>query len=503
MRCHQVRERLNRRDGSPLKDEEAVLQHLQQCDSCAHYARAEMALRRDFDCLSPDDAGGGLSLGHLKTRVEAHARPVSESVMSAISRQLKKRPRTSVAITFAFAVLLFATVIPFKMNQTIGYEVAFAGVDKNLAMDSDKIHELLNAIGVTQADIELGDCEQTCNLKIIDLKTQYDVQMVLTAFDEMGNVEFKGVQEITEEESGSVLNHAKNTFYTNIIVSAHHDGELHELVIHRLDSLKESGDGDFTIFFERAPRGDSHLEAVPEITGIAGSFGGGVSLKLTEHADNPDVVTLELGPGEVYELDLTDPATQKFFQEHGLMLGENADITLINDSWTVHSGKAYPTIGHFKTKDGSIYWTGTDKDGNFYKLDASDPDLMERLKALGDPNIDWDHVAAAQDKSSAAEKPEPNALPDGYDLKQNYPNPFNPTTTIGYSLPESRHVRLDIINIQGQVIKTLVDGDVGAGEHSIVWNGDDESGARVASGIYLYRLKAGEYSVSKKMTLLK
>ncbi len=99
------------------------------------------------------------------------------------------------------------------------------------------------------------------------------------------------------------------------------------------------------------------------------------------------------------------------------------------------------------------------------------------------------------------EKPVSN-LPQQFQLMQNYPNPFNPETTIRYHLPEAIPVKLSIYNMLGQKIKTLVDAKQTAGEYRIRWNGRDESGREVASGIYLYRLKAGDFVSTKKMLLL-
>jgi len=96
-----------------------------------------------------------------------------------------------------------------------------------------------------------------------------------------------------------------------------------------------------------------------------------------------------------------------------------------------------------------------------------------------------------------------NLLPYDWSLAQNYPNPFNPCTEIHFSLREGCAVRLDIFNILGQQVRTLVDRELAAGPHSIEWNGLDESGRATATGIYLYRLSAGDFVQSKKMMLLK
>jgi serine protease len=94
-------------------------------------------------------------------------------------------------------------------------------------------------------------------------------------------------------------------------------------------------------------------------------------------------------------------------------------------------------------------------------------------------------------------------LPQGFSLDQNYPNPFNPKTTISYSLPTTSYVTLEIFNVLGQRVTTLVDQTMGAGQHQVDWNSTDQSGNSVASGIYFYRLTTEGQTLSKKMLLLK
>ncbi len=89
-------------------------------------------------------------------------------------------------------------------------------------------------------------------------------------------------------------------------------------------------------------------------------------------------------------------------------------------------------------------------------------------------------------------------LPDKFELHGNYPNPFNPGTGISFSLPVATDVRLEVYNIAGQVVETLVDGYLEAGTHVVTWDGSE-----AGSGIYFYRINAGEFSDSKKMVLLK
>ncbi len=95
------------------------------------------------------------------------------------------------------------------------------------------------------------------------------------------------------------------------------------------------------------------------------------------------------------------------------------------------------------------------------------------------------------------------AVPLSFNLAQNYPNPFNPSTKISFSLDKVSHAELTVFDLLGRRVKSLVSEDLRSGLHDVVWDGTDDSGANVASGIYLYRLDTGSKSIVKRMSLLK
>jgi hypothetical protein len=101
------------------------------------------------------------------------------------------------------------------------------------------------------------------------------------------------------------------------------------------------------------------------------------------------------------------------------------------------------------------------------------------------------------DRTASADRGTPAAV-GSYSLGQNYPNPFNPSTTIQYYLPKESSVTLSVSTVLGQLVGTLVHGQQQAGMHQITWNA-----SAAASGIYYYRLQAGEYLETKSMLLLK
>ena len=94
-------------------------------------------------------------------------------------------------------------------------------------------------------------------------------------------------------------------------------------------------------------------------------------------------------------------------------------------------------------------------------------------------------------------------LPNRFGLKQNYPNPFNPTTEIAFTLDQTADVNLSIYNMLGQKVRTHTNGSKNAGTHTLQWNGLDEMGQNVSTGIYLYRLTSGSKSITKKMAFMK
>jgi hypothetical protein len=94
-------------------------------------------------------------------------------------------------------------------------------------------------------------------------------------------------------------------------------------------------------------------------------------------------------------------------------------------------------------------------------------------------------------------------IPKTFQLSDNFPNPFNPTTVIQYATPRADQISLEIYNLLGQRVRTLVDGVISAGYHEAVWDGRNENGQQVESGVYFYRLQTGQVGLVKKMLFVK
>ena len=134
---------------------------------------------------------------------------------------------------------------------------------------------------------------------------------------------------------------------------------------------------------------------------------------------------------------------------------------------------------------------------NPYSVFAADLD-GDGDSDLAIANLTADNISILINQTDRVAIDDSPAKPNQFRLLQNYPNPFNPTTAIAYSLPLQSHVNIDIYNILGRKITTLVDENQPAGYHQVIWNAGN-----VSSGMYFYRIKTGDFTEARKMLLLK
>jgi hypothetical protein len=125
---------------------------------------------------------------------------------------------------------------------------------------------------------------------------------------------------------------------------------------------------------------------------------------------------------------------------------------------------------------------------------------LESVNSVADRNLLMQRVLAWLVGAVGVDDGE---LPQPIALAQNVPNPFNPQTTINFRLATESPVRLEIFDLTGRRVRTLVNEVRQAGEHSVVWDGRDDVGSQVASGSYFYRITGDQRTVSRKMTMLK
>ena len=492
MRCRQVRQRLNELElrGSRFTDDRELLEHLAGCIECTREAKAIGELRSAMtgERMRVDEEFSDLQLLRHQVETRAKRRPRTNleiPTMSELKKRVSLRPRLSLGIAVAVLALAFVTLVPFKYDKTVGFEVAVAGVDKKLAFDEYKIQEMLGRLGIDAAEVNVVGCEQTCNLKISELETAEDCQVVLATFDKIsGNELTLQLVECKEAAFGSLIEHASNSA-NRVKFDFQSEGfdEAHNVFIERLgDSencdlyfVDEFGD----VITEVLHGPDGEKTVISHVVMLDGGHGD------AHRGDN-----VMFTPEECSVSDLENLVAQCI--ELGCGDGERGSVPIIelnrpasDDPQEVTRFEEY--LEQLKDQ-GYVVETVTQEDGSTTYLLKRSPDNEGEAVQFGDED------ALAK---------ETGELPEEFSLSQNYPNPFNPTTRIDYSLPSSQTVKLDIYNIQGQLVRTLVDGTMPAGNHTVEWDATTESGSQIASGVYLYRITAGGNTESRKMNFVK
>ena len=131
--------------------------------------------------------------------------------------------------------------------------------------------------------------------------------------------------------------------------------------------------------------------------------------------------------------------------------------------------------------------------------------VIDELKVTGEENnyLDAESSNSKFKISSITVVEDDDIIPENFKLCQNYPNPFNPTTRISFSIPESNFVKLEIFNSLGQKVRTLLNGKMNRGQHVVQWDGINDYGNFVPAGTYFYRINAGEFTDTKRLSLIK
>lgn len=191
MRCSEARLRItgSRRDGYDINNDRKLQEHLKTCPTCAKEAQAANALKNIFDISSNDDSTNIIPLDIQKRRIKAIVENdiQSRSKWFSIGTLLKKRTTFGVSAIVTAAVLILFFLIPFKYEQVVGYEILFSGIDRGLVEENTTVCDILFDMGLFEADIDFLECDFTCNLTVQFLKSEEEVNMVISAFSEINN----------------------------------------------------------------------------------------------------------------------------------------------------------------------------------------------------------------------------------------------------------------------------------------------------------------------------
>lgn len=226
-------------------------------------------------------------------------------------------------------------------------------------------------------------------------------------------------------------------------------------------------------------------------------IGAGKIGKLVSHDNRLEVLfPQDASKGEIYatSLPVSDDPQYNFEDEDKVALGEAYNLGPLLD-FTKELTISFPLDGYDLTdKDKSLF--------SVYRYDEND---WEREASFLDENSICAKVAklGVYRLVYDANQEHITGIPKTYQLSQNYPNPFNPETMIKYDLPDPGYVNITVYNILGQKTKTLIDEYQEAGHKSVNWDGKDDGGREVASGIYFYKIKTAGFEKTKKMVLLK
>jgi hypothetical protein len=202
-----------------------------------------------------------------------------------------------------------------------------------------------------------------------------------------------------------------------------------------------------------------------------------------------------LSPANEFEFVLVDPG----------------DETTLSFSWEESTDDNQDSIVYFFDTDSSLGLGSETTSKN--SLEFSHADIVQLLDSVNGYQVSgywrvfaWDGydttltadtefmLTIKMQITSAAE----DLLPDQFDLKQNYPNPFNPRTNIKFDVPERSHVSIVIYDALGRVVDNLINSEMNAGRHEVIWNGSGK-----VSGVYFYTMQAGNYIMTKKLVLIK
>jgi hypothetical protein len=193
MRCRQVKHRLSQYEksgGDPLKDQ-PLADHLKSCRHCAEEASAAKLLTRLLRSAGEADEADIRPLDAARRRIEASGavnvgrESIVRRILDALSGTGRRQSIRLAYPAVVLALLLVVTLVPFRYHRTVGYAVAFAGVEKELVEDNEIVCDLLYDLGLWEADVDVLGCDTTCNVQVVSLKSLEEARMVVSALNQV------------------------------------------------------------------------------------------------------------------------------------------------------------------------------------------------------------------------------------------------------------------------------------------------------------------------------
>jgi len=233
MHCFQAQKKLNEADFNPddYNSDKELMDHLNICPACASLLRAESDIRADISLMQQEEPEKELPISLLKEKIQFQNLRSKSGFMTykaGLVHLIGRRYFRRFAFGIGISLLIFLALIPFDFEEKIGYEISISGVDKSIALDSKGIVPLLDALGMDrnkvaallnslekqEVHLKVGECSETCHLKISDLKTERDVHLLIEAIIELGCCEIDNVFPIFRNKSSSLLRRATTKLFS-------------------------------------------------------------------------------------------------------------------------------------------------------------------------------------------------------------------------------------------------------------------------------------------------
>ncbi|MFZ5517833.1 MAG: lamin tail domain-containing protein [Candidatus Zhuqueibacterota bacterium] len=271
------------------------------------------------------------------------------------------------------------------------------------------------------------------------------------------------------------------------------------------ESASVTLDGHKTVDFKAYVLGDATLNWTPELAEIE-------AVKKGSPVGRASNVTLEMPAVSGYRAsqvriplfaktagEKVNTLSLSFNYDASILSFQSIQLTDLTSEFLVETNATETGVVHVAMlgaegvqTDGEVLWL---------VFDVQEPEKADALASveISSGSINDVSLANFAKTNVSFENPELANLPGQFKLSQNYPNPFNPETRISFQLPEARHVKLQIFNVLGKEIRTLVDEKREAGYHQLIWDGANGIGEQAPSGVYFMMIKAGEWQSSCKM----
>ena len=425
-----------------------ILEHIEQCPECREFLSVHKSLGEVLRVSSSNATRQPLSFEELKDRVRLRVPVRGRDGTTLIPRggsAVRRLALTAAVVVAAAAALSF---LPLSFGGKGGYEVAVAGVNPEL-IESGEIERAFLEAGLSAAVMEVLDCNPSCMVLVSGLASEDEAKKAAAVIQEAQAIYTRSKEKFTDQNSGQTVSMSTASLYVGVedgkwvLESGYNDSILQRISID-LASLER----DTTVSWQEY-------------------YGEGEDAILTGTED------YTVSPDGSYSNSRLCPTNLGWAQSKETWRYDRSGA-LIGRSITDTLGREYDINIH----DWSVEEEQLKRFGVYYFVAYTE---------LGVPHHTASDVVPAERGLGLPH------LADGMYLNQNVPNGFDTLTSITFGIPDKAPVKLEIYNSGSQLVRTLVNGILPAGEHTIAWDARDNAGERVRCYKFMAKLTVGEY----------